>query len=160
MYQRTWPRGFSDSSVGRPAFVADHGIHDAEQTAAVREIEAALDHVDLVRVVFGDPHGLARSKTLTAETFRVALRNGMDFSPGPFLFDTAHAVAVDFRERDAAVQVDELTGARSRSCPHPGTGPPGCSATNTCATGPGTRCPAGTCCAGSPAGTPRGSCCR
>jgi glutamine synthetase len=62
-------------------------------------------------VVFGDPHGLARSKTLTAATFRSVLRNGMDYSPGPFIFDTGHAVAVDFFSPGGGLGIPELTGA-------------------------------------------------
>ncbi|MBJ6623445.1 hypothetical protein [Streptomyces sp. DHE17-7] len=69
-----------------------------------------LLRVDFVRLVFGDPHGLARSKTLTADAFRSVLRNGMNFSPGPFLFDTGHAVAVDFLG-DHGIGVDEIAGA-------------------------------------------------
>ncbi|MGI9000399.1 MAG: glutamine synthetase [Pseudonocardia sp.] len=67
--------------------------------------------MDLVRVVFCDPHGLARSKTLAAESFRHVLRHGIDFSPGPFLFDTGHAVAVDFLAGDPGVGVSEIAGA-------------------------------------------------
>jgi glutamine synthetase len=96
--------------VGRPAFVAEFGLWDEQQVAAADLVEAHLGEVDLVRLVFCDPHGLARSKTLTRETFRSVLRNGMDFSPGPFLFDTGHAVAVDFL-RDPGLGVGEIVGA-------------------------------------------------
>ncbi|WP_029723380.1 glutamine synthetase family protein [Salinispora cortesiana] len=107
---RTWSLPGSDSGVGRPSFVAEFGHWNDEQIAAAEKVEAALDEVDLVRVVFGDPHGLARSKTVPAHVFRTVLRNGLDFSPGPFLFDTGHAVAVDFRT-DPGVGVAELLGA-------------------------------------------------
>ncbi|GAA4224428.1 glutamine synthetase family protein [Actinomadura meridiana] len=94
--------------MGRPGFVT--GLWDDRQSAAAEQIEAGLDEIDLVRVAFCDPHGLARSKTLTVDTFRTVLRNGMDFSPGPFLFDTGHAVAVDFLA-EPGVGVDEIAGA-------------------------------------------------
>lgn len=73
-------------------------------------IESELDNVDLVRLVFCDPHGLARSKTLTTRMFRTVLHDGMDFSPGPFIFDTGHAIAVDF-QADAGIGVGEILGA-------------------------------------------------
>ncbi|WP_089107673.1 glutamine synthetase family protein [Streptomyces hyaluromycini] len=111
MYTRSWTSLSAQGSVGRPSFVADHGLWDEAQLAAAERIEADLAGVDLVRLVFGDPHGLARSKTLTADAFRSVLRNGMNFSPGPFLFDTGHAVAVDFLGADPGVGVDEITGA-------------------------------------------------
>jgi glutamine synthetase len=99
-----------DSGVGRPSFVARFGLWDDQQTAAAEKIEAELDEVDLVRVVFGDPHGLARSKTVPVNVFRTVLRNGLEFSAGPFLFDTGHAVAVDFLA-DSGVGIGELHGA-------------------------------------------------
>jgi glutamine synthetase len=110
MFSRSWSRLHSDGSVGRPAFVADRAIWNQEQRAAAEQIEADLADVDLVRLVYCDPHGLARSKTLTAAAFRTVLRNGMDFSPGPFIFDTGHAVAIDFLA-DPDVGVDEILGA-------------------------------------------------
>jgi glutamine synthetase len=110
MYSRPWSCVDTQTSVGHPGFVAEFGLWDDRQLAAAEQVEAELDEVDLVRVVFCDPHGLARSKTLSAGTFRSVLRNGMDFSPGPFLFDTGHAVAVDFLA-DPGVGVGEIVGA-------------------------------------------------
>lgn len=110
MYSRTWSRLHADDSVGQPGFVTELGLWDDRQAAAAEQIEACLGEVDLVRLAFCDPHGLARSKTLTADAFRQVLRNGMDFSPGPFLFDTGHAVAVDF-QRESEVGVAEIRGA-------------------------------------------------
>jgi glutamine synthetase len=110
MYSRPWPRLFSERSVGRPCFVTEFGLWTDAQAAAADQVEASLAEVDLVRLVFCDPHGLARSKTLTSETFASVLRNGMDFSPGPFIFDTGHAIAVDFIG-SPGVGVDEIVGA-------------------------------------------------
>lgn len=111
MFSRPWSCRFTESSVGLPAFITEFGLWDDLQAAAAEQVEADLDEVDLVRLVFCDPHGLARSKTLPADSFRTVLRNGMDFSPGPFLFDTGHAVAVDFRRDDPGVGVGEIVGA-------------------------------------------------
>ena len=110
MYSRSWSRLYTEGSVGRPAFVTEFGLWDDQQVAVAEQIEADLDEVDLIRLVFCDPHGLARSKTLTADSFRTVLRNGMDFSPGPFIFDTGHAIAVDFLA-DPGVGVAEIVGA-------------------------------------------------
>src|SRR5690348_6489714 len=96
MFARPWSRHGNDSGVGRPSFVAEYGLWDDRQAAVAEQVEAELDGVDLVRVAYCDPHGLARSKTVPANVFRTVLRNGMDFSAGPFLFDTGHAVAVDY----------------------------------------------------------------
>jgi glutamine synthetase len=110
MPSRPWSRYGDESGVGRPSFVAEFGLWDDRQAAAAEQVEVELDEVDLVRVVFCDPHGLARSKTVPANVFRTVLRNGMDFSAGPFLFDTGHAVAVDFLA-DSGLGIGELLGA-------------------------------------------------
>ncbi len=107
---RPWALRGTEGSVGRPSFVTEFGLWDDCQAAAAEQVDAELDQVDLVRVVFCDPHGLARSKTVPAGMFRTVLRNGMDFSAGPFLFDTGHAVAVDFLS-DSGLGVSEITGA-------------------------------------------------
>jgi glutamine synthetase len=95
--------------VGRPSFITESGLWTDGQIAAAEQVEADLNEVDLVRVVFCDPHGLARSKTVPADMFRTVLRNGMDFSAGPFLFDTGHAVAIDFLS-DPGMGVGEILG--------------------------------------------------
>jgi glutamine synthetase len=109
MPSRPWSLRNSESSVGRPSFVAEFGLWDERQAAAAEQIEVELDDVDLVRVVYCDPHGLARSKTVPAAVFRTILHNGMDFSAGPFLFDTGHAVAVDYLS-DPGLGIDEILG--------------------------------------------------
>jgi glutamine synthetase len=110
LYSRPWSARFADTSVGRPGFITEFGLWDEQQVAVAEQVAAHLDQVDLVRLVFCDPHGLARSKTLSARAFGSVLRNGMDFSPGPFVFDTGHAVAVDFLT-DPGLGVGELVGA-------------------------------------------------
>lgn len=109
MFSRPWLAASAESSVGSPSFVAEFGLWDERQTAAAEQIQAHLGEVDLVRVVYCDPHGLARSKTLPAGLFQMVLRNGLDFSPGPFLFDTGHA-AID-PLASSELGIDEIAGA-------------------------------------------------
>ncbi|GAA0571585.1 glutamine synthetase family protein [Actinomadura livida] len=110
MISRPWSLHGEEGGVGSPAFVAEFGLWDDRQAAAAEQVEMQLGEVDLVRIAFCDPHGLARSKTVPADVFRAVLRNGMDFSAGPLIFDTGHAVAVDFLA-DTGVGVGELLGA-------------------------------------------------
>lgn len=102
---------YGNFSVGSLDFIDHNGLWSDAQRKAAAEVESHLADLDLVRVVYSDPHGLPRSKTLTTTAFRTALRNGMDASPGPFVFDTGHAVAVDFFSAGGGVDVAELTGA-------------------------------------------------
>jgi glutamine synthetase len=104
-------RAYRDLSTGSRNFIARHGLWDERQREAAKELKAALGSLDFVRMAFADPHGLARSKTLTVDAFRTVLLNGMDHSPGPFVFDTGHAVAVDFTAENGGVGVEELRGA-------------------------------------------------
>lgn len=52
MYVRSWSSPAAQGSVGRPSFVADHGLWDDARTAAAERIEASLADIDLVRLVF------------------------------------------------------------------------------------------------------------
>jgi glutamine synthetase len=97
--------------TGLADFIERHQVWSSSQREQAVAIGDQLDLLEYVRVVFADPHGLARSKTLTVEAFRSVLRNGLDCSPGPFVFDTGHAVAIDFFADGAGIGVTELTGA-------------------------------------------------
>ncbi|MFE9403428.1 glutamine synthetase family protein [Streptomyces sp. NPDC006530] len=104
-------RRYARFATGSTGFVERHALWDEAQRAAAAELDRHLDGLEFVRVGFGDPHGLMRSKTLTVDAFRVALRNGLDMSPGPFVFDTGHAVGVDFFAPSGGIGIPELTGA-------------------------------------------------
>ncbi len=104
-------RRYARFATGSVGFVERHGLWDEGRREAAADLEERLDALEFVRVGFGDPHGLMRSKTLTVEAFKVALRNGLDMSPGPFVFDTGHAVGVDFFAPEGGIGVPELTGA-------------------------------------------------
>jgi glutamine synthetase len=99
------------TSTGRPGFVARHADWTDGQRAAAAALLAGLPDVDLVRVGFGDPHGLLRTKVLPAGAFRSALVNGLDMSPGPLIFDSGHALASDIFQPGAGLHLDELSGA-------------------------------------------------
>ncbi|MFE2970167.1 glutamine synthetase [Streptomyces sp. NPDC059340] len=64
-----------------------------------------------MRVGFGDPHGLLRTKVLSAKAFRSSLVNGLDMSPGPLIFDSGHALPNDIFTAGAGLDLQELTGA-------------------------------------------------
>jgi glutamine synthetase len=102
---------YAHFSTGAADFVGRHALWtDAQRSAAERVLDE-VQGLDLIRVAFGDPHGLVRSKTLTSAAFRTVMRNGMDFSPGPFVFDTGHAVAIDIFADGGGIAIPELTGA-------------------------------------------------
>jgi glutamine synthetase len=91
------------------------GAGSSTRTEPLAKASAALDAVreeavttDFVHVLYGDPHGIARSKALSPAAFLSAIVHGVDFSPGPLVFDTGHAIAVSI---DDTAFVRELHGA-------------------------------------------------
>jgi len=87
----------ADIAVGRVGFIEQYGLWSGEQREAAQRIIAEIDknELKLVRVSLPDQHGILRNKTLTARTFKNALRNGVDFTVAPFMFDTANSIVYD-----------------------------------------------------------------
>lgn len=101
----------SRPSTGVPGFVERHVDWTPEQRAEAERLRREPLDVEFVRVGFGDPHGLLRSKVLTVPAFRGTLSHGLDMSPGPLIFDTGHALPNDIFETGAGLGLPELTGA-------------------------------------------------
>ncbi|MCW2936136.1 MAG: glnA [Actinomycetia bacterium] len=100
-------------SVGVPGFIERFGLRTDEQAVAADRVasEVTRHGLEAIRVGFADPHGLVRSKTLTPPVFASALRNGMDFGLGPFMFDTGHDLVVDPFRPGGGIGVPEVEGA-------------------------------------------------
>lgn len=104
---------YQELSTGKVGFIEAHGLWTSEQEDAA---EWVLDQVrkgglETVRVAFGDPHGLVRGKTLSVRAFESAMRNGVDWSPGPYFFDTGLDIVVNPFQAGGGFDVDEMTGA-------------------------------------------------
>lgn len=100
-------------STGKVGFIGEHGLWTDEQKEAAERVLAEVrdKKLETVRVAFGDVHGIVRGKTLTISAFESAMRNGMDCSPGPFIFDTALEVVFDPFEPGGGFGMEEMTGA-------------------------------------------------
>jgi glutamine synthetase len=98
-------------SVGTVGFVGRHGLWTAEQQDAAERVAAQIDGLRLVRVSWGDQHGLLRGRTLTPATFGRALGNGVDCCVAPLLFDSANGSPFNAFVAGAGLQMPELTGA-------------------------------------------------
>lgn len=99
--------------TGLPRFVESHAQWSNAQREAASELLALIadQQLDLVHVGFSDPHGLVRSKTLSASVFASALRAGMDCSAFPFMADTGGDLIVDLFAPGAGVGIADLEGS-------------------------------------------------
>jgi glutamine synthetase len=104
---------YSAIATGLPGFVERFGLWSGRQGEAARRVasEVTAAGLEAIRVGFADPHGLVRSKTLTPKVFAAALRNGMDFGLGSFMFDTGHDLVIDPFRPGGGIGVTELEGA-------------------------------------------------
>jgi glutamine synthetase len=102
-----------DSSAGISGFAAHVGLADEARAESINRVltTVADRQLETVRVGFVDPHGLVRSKSLTPVAFVTALKNGLDFSPGPFLFDTGLDLVGDPFSPGAGIGMFEMEGA-------------------------------------------------
>ena len=137
------------SGVGQPGFVARYGLAGPGREAAAEEVAARIRELDLrtVRLAIVDQHGIPRGKMLSPEAAVAAMSDGLDFSGAIYSLDTGNQVFVPAFARGGGFGIAEFTGfpdvvvvpdpATFRVLPGP-TGPAGCCARPTSATG--SRC--------------------
>ncbi|MEQ8494226.1 MAG: glutamine synthetase, partial [Gammaproteobacteria bacterium] len=102
-----------DSSLGRAGFVAQHGLYDDAQQAAVETLLARVSELGLntVRVAWTDQHGILRGKNVMARDVAGALRNGLDFQTATLFMDTANQLIAPPFDQDAGMGYAALAGA-------------------------------------------------
>ena len=102
----------ADVSTGKIGFVEGHQLWSDEQREAAQSIEAEVRQKGLrqIRVSWADQHGIARGKTLTAEGFLAALRNGKDFQSAVLIMDTTNNIIVPLFTQGGGFGIPEMTG--------------------------------------------------
>jgi glutamine synthetase len=100
------------AGIGRDGFVAEHGLHSAEQQAAAAEVIARIDELGLrtVRVIIVDQHGAPRAKFLSPRAAVAAFTNGVDFSGAIYSLDTGNHVFPPAFADGGGIGIEELTG--------------------------------------------------
>ena len=98
--------------IGRIGFVAEHGLHTAEQQEAARRVVARIRELDLrtVRIIVVDQHGIPRAKFLSADAAISGLANGVDFSGAIYSLDTGNAVFPPAFAEGGGFGIPEFTG--------------------------------------------------
>jgi glutamine synthetase len=101
-----------DIGIGQRGFVERYGLHTDEQRESAAAVDEMIDVHDLrtIRVVVVDQHGVPRTKWLTADAFRSALHNGVDFSGAIYSLDTANAVFTPAFAAGGGFGIPEFTG--------------------------------------------------
>ena len=101
-----------DVSTGKIGFIERFGLWSDEQKEAARRVESEVRERDLryVRISWPDQHGIARGKTLTADGFISALRNGKDFQSAVLIMDTTNNIIVPLFTQGGGFGIPEMTG--------------------------------------------------
>lgn len=92
-------------------FRKDSWLNEEQQEAADRLLaDLRLRDLGLIRLVWGDQHGLTRAKAVTVSEFEHVLKRGRTFQLAPMLLDTAGNPVVSPFSEDASFGMAELEG--------------------------------------------------
>src|ERR1700747_2257128 len=94
-------------------FIEKHGLWTDGQVEQSKEVIAriAKDCIKLVRVAWSDPHGVSRAKTVTAEAFLGALKNGYNINVATATLDASGGCVFSSFTRGGGMGLDEMTGS-------------------------------------------------
>jgi glutamine synthetase len=99
--------------LSRVGFIERHGLWNAEQTAAAREMgeRAESGGMTVVRLVFADQHGLLRGKTVTLGELPNVLRDGTGIASSLLAKDTSGRTVFPLFTKETPLGLPELRGA-------------------------------------------------
>src|SRR5262249_36946646 len=94
-------------------FIARHGVWTDEQRRQAEDLKRRVetDNLNLVRLVWADPHGAARAKAVTVPVFRAALETGYNINVATTTLDSANARTFASFTRGGGMGLDEMTGS-------------------------------------------------
>ncbi len=95
------------------SFVEAHGLWNAEQSAAAREVGRRIDaeKLEMVRFSCADAHGILRGKALVADAAASAMQSGVALTSTMLLKDTSHRTAFPVFSAGGGFGLPELQGA-------------------------------------------------
>jgi glutamine synthetase len=106
------PIELDDISVGKVDFSERHDLWTQEQRDAAEQVTALVKDGNFrtVRVSWADQHGILRGKTLAANAFLHAMRNGQDFQTAVLIMDTVNRIIVPLFVKGGGFGIPEMTG--------------------------------------------------
>ena len=102
-----------DGSMGRFSFVARHGLWSDREAEAAERVAKLIEEerIEVVRLSFGDQHGILRGKTVTARDFPIAMRNGHTITNTLLAKDTSHRTVYPVFTAGGGFGMPEMGGA-------------------------------------------------
>ncbi|HLH45539.1 MAG TPA: hypothetical protein VKV25_00185, partial [Acidimicrobiales bacterium] len=99
-------------NVGKPNFVDEHDLLDAQQREAGERTVRLIDEHGLrtVRMIWVDQHGVPRCKFMSAVDYASSLSSGIDFSAALLSMDSANNVFTPLFVPGGGFDIEELTG--------------------------------------------------
>lgn len=106
------PVELDDMSVGKLDFVEQHDLWTEEQKKAAERVDALVKEGNFrtIRISWPDQHGILRGKTLTANAFRHAMRNGQDMQTAVLIMDTVNRIIYPLFRSGGGFGIPEMTG--------------------------------------------------
>jgi glutamine synthetase len=100
------------AGLSRPGFIERHAQWTQAQKERAQLLRESIERerISSVRVVFGDQHGIARGKTLTARNFLEALERGHAVTSAIFAFDTANIIVFPVFSGEGGLPLGEAGG--------------------------------------------------
>ena len=100
------------TAIGRDGFIPFANAWSDAQREASERLPAAMEsaRIETVRVVYSDQHGLMRGKSLSAQNFTLALRNGVAETVANLGKDSANIPAFPLFDRDGGFGVEQMGG--------------------------------------------------
>jgi glutamine synthetase len=94
-------------------FIERHSCWTADQSRQAREIRARAvkEELKLFRLVWTDPHGVARAKTVTMPSFLAALENGYNINVATSMLDASGARVFSSFVDGGGLGLPEMTGS-------------------------------------------------
>ncbi|MGR8023281.1 glutamine synthetase family protein [Burkholderia cenocepacia] len=94
-------------------FIAKHNLWSDDQRRLAEEIKVRVtkENIELFRIVWADPHGASRAKTVTLPAFLSALDDGYNINVATATLDASGARVFSSFTRGGGMGLEEMTGS-------------------------------------------------
>jgi len=99
--------------MGNTSFIDCHDLWTHDQKARAREVlrQVEIDELHLIRLVWADPHGAARAKSISPDAFRNAMSDGYNINVATSTLDASGGRIFSSFVPGGGMNLDEMTGS-------------------------------------------------